>query len=196
MPCGVFLDRDGVINKLVYHEKTGEYEPPHSIDEFQFYPWVIDSLKRLIGMGFQLFLVSNQPDCAKGKTSFENLQSVQDHLESVLTDNGIVFKEYCYCYHHPRGIVREYAVECECRKPKPFFVLNAMVKYKLETENSWFIGDRDSDIKCGRNAGVRTILIENPDSKLYRGNSNPDFVAANIKEAVTIIEKQIKETEL
>ena len=72
----VFLDRDGVINELVLNPATGEYEPPHSPDDMTLFPWVINSLKVLRESGFELFMVSNQPDYAKGKTTFEEVARV------------------------------------------------------------------------------------------------------------------------
>ena len=57
----------------------------------------------------------------------------------------------------------------------------------LSLSRSWMIGDRDSDIECGKTAGVVTILIEERYSSEYRGSSNPDFYAANLKEASEII---------
>ena len=81
----------------------------------------------------------------------------------------------------------EYSFVCECRKPKPYFLLKAARDYGIDLENSWMIGDRDTDIECGKAAGTRTILIEEPHSSGSRGSSNPDFRAANLKDAVTII---------
>jgi len=59
--------------------------------------------------------------------------------------------------------------------------------YEIDLENSWMIGDRDSDIECGKSAGTRTIMIEEQHSSELRGSSNPDFKTANLKEALTII---------
>ena len=187
MPKAVFLDRDGVINKLIYNHETGEYEPPHREKDLELYPWTVDSLKELIGLDYLLFLVSNQPDAAKGKTTMEALRKVHEALNRIFLENKIFFSEYYYCYHHPKGVVKEFSVECECRKPKPFFVLQAMEKYRIDAARSWFIGDRDSDVFCGQKAGVRTILVEEQHSKKNRGQSAPDFIAENLKEAVEII---------
>jgi D-glycero-D-manno-heptose 1,7-bisphosphate phosphatase len=187
MKKAVFLDRDGVINELVLNTLTGEYEPPHSPEDLVLYLGVLESLQLLDKLGFELFLVSNQPDFAKGKTTLENIQAVHEKLDCVLKSGGLLFKEYYYCYHHPRGIVPEYSFDCACRKPKPYFLLKAANDYGIDLTNSWMIGDRDSDIECGKSAGVRTILIENIHSSTYRGSSNPEFSAANLKIAVQII---------
>ena len=69
MKKAVFLDRDGVLNELVLNPVTGEYEPPHSPDDLTLFPWVIKSLLAIQDSGFEIFIVSNQPDYAKGKVT-------------------------------------------------------------------------------------------------------------------------------
>jgi len=187
MKRAVFLDRDGVLNELVLNPHTGDYEPPRSPGDLVLVPGAPGSLRRLLETGFELFLVSNQPDYAKGKTSLENLRAVHAELDRVLRRENICFREYYYCHHHPDGIVPAYSYPCECRKPGPFFLKKAAREYDLDLGGSWMVGDRDSDIACGKAAGTRTILIEEPHSAKSRGTNNPDFKTANLKDAVTII---------
>jgi len=187
MKSAVFLDRDGVVNELVLNPATGEYEPPHSPNDLILFPDVIESLRILQDAGLELFLVSNQPDYAKGKTSLETIQAVHTRLDQILKANGIHFREYYYCFHHPNGIVPGYSFACECRKPKSYFLMKAASDHDIDLENSWMVGDRDSDIECGKSAGTRTIMIDEPHSSGSRGSSNPENVAANLQEATRII---------
>ena len=187
MKKAVFLDRDGVLSELVLNPATGEYEPPHSPDDLALFPDVIASLRNLQVAGFELFLISNQPDHAKGKITLERIQAVHDRFDQILKSEGILFRDYYYCYHHPNGIVPGYSISCECRKPKPYFLLKAARDYGIDLAASWMVGDRDTDIECGRAAGVRTVLIKNPCSSKYQGVSNPDFTTENLKEAVRVI---------
>ena len=190
MNRAIFLDRDGVINKLVFNPLTGEYESPHYVEYLELYPWTLEALQKLQEKGFLLFLVSNQPSFAKGKTSMGNIKAIHEIVHKYMSENGIVFVDYYYCYHHPRGIVPEFTCKCECRKPSPYFLLKAKKEFHLNMENSWFIGDRDTDIFCGQSAGVKTILIEEEHSSNNRGKSNPIFFASNLKEAVSIISNE------
>lgn len=187
MKPAVFLDRDGVINELVLNPATQEYEPPHSPDDLVLFPDVIPSLCALQDAGFDLFLVSNQPDYAKGKATLEQIQAVHAKLDQILKSEGILFCDYFYCYHYPDGIVPEYSFVCECRKPKPYFLMKAIRNYGIDLAHSWMVGDRDSDIECGKTVGSRTILVEEPHSAGYRGAVTPDFHARNIREVVRII---------
>ena len=187
MKPAVFLDRDGVINELILNPVSGEFEPPRSPGDLVVVSGAIQALCSLRDAGFELFLVSNQPDYAKGKSPLEKIQAVHERLDSILKEYNVVFREYYYCYHHPQGITPEYSFPCECRKPKPFFLFKAAHDYQIDLPGSWMIGDRDSDIECGKSAGTRTILIQNPDSVRYQGSVNPDFLSKNLKDAVMII---------
>jgi D-glycero-D-manno-heptose 1,7-bisphosphate phosphatase len=183
----VFFDRDGVINDLVLNPITNEYEPPHSPEELVLIPEIIPILSSLQNAGYILFLVSNQPDYAKGKNTLEQIQTVHKKLDQIFIGVGIQFKEYYYCYHHPQGIVREYSFACECRKPKPYFLIRASIAHGIDLSKSWMIGDRDSDIECGKAAGTQTILIANPHSIKYRNSSYPDYQVRNIRDVLKII---------
>lgn len=185
----VFLDRDGVLNRLVYNPITDEYESPCFEKDVEILPQVFGPLRKLKKKGFLLFVISNQPGYAKGKTSLETLHKIHQILCKRMTDNGVEFSEYFYCYHHPEGVVKDYAVKCRCRKPKPYYLLEAQKKYGLNMEQSWFIGDQDFDVLCGQAAGVRTILINEDRSKNKRGQSKPDYYVNNLVEAADTILK-------
>lgn len=187
MAEAIFLDRDGVLNELVLNPATEEHEPPHSIEDMKLFPYVINCLRKIQDSGYDLFLISNQPDFAKGKTTLGALDEVHGKFNQLLTSQGIHFREYYYCFHHPQGIIPEYSSECVCRKPKPFFLSKAEEDHNIDLGNSWMIGDRDSDIECGKAAGTKTILIEEPSSEKKRGKSLPDYKARNLAEAVKII---------
>lgn len=159
MKRAVFLDRDGVINELVLNPQTGKYESPLSEGDFKIAPEVFSDLRRLQNAGFLLFIVSNQPNYAKGKTTLEFLHRINGLLSKQMTENGIGISDYFYCYHHPKGIVKDYSGECHCRKPKPYFLLEAQMRYGIDMKQSWMVGDQDTDMQCGQAAKVKTILI-------------------------------------
>ena len=78
----IFLDRDGVLNALVFYPDTSEYESPRVADDFALKPDAVDALKLL--RGWPLFLISNQPSYAKGKTPLAVLKAVHERLEECL----------------------------------------------------------------------------------------------------------------
>ena len=147
---------------------------------------MFESLKELQENNFKLFLISNQPDYAKGKTSLESLAEVHDELHEKFIENKIFFTRYYYCYHHPEGVVSGYSINCECRKPGNYFVKHAIKEFDLSIQDSWFVGDRDKDVECGKRSGLRTIRIE---SGFYEYNSSDDadHIVKDLNEAVKII---------
>jgi D-glycero-D-manno-heptose 1,7-bisphosphate phosphatase len=187
MNKAVFLDRDGVINPLVYNPKTSEYESPHYPEDFSVYPTVLKALKKLKGQGYYIFVVSNQPSYAKGKTSLENIRAIEQLFSDYIDENGASVDRYYYCYHHPDGTVPEFAVKCRCRKPGTAFPEDAVERYMLDVGLCWFVGDRDTDIECGKDLGMRTILIKNKHSKDKAGKVAPTVSASDIGEAALII---------
>ena len=183
----VFLDRDGVINRNVYYADTGEWESPRVVSDLALMDGVLPALRSLQRANFLLFIVSNQPSFAKGKTTLDDLRAIHDEMESLLTADGIRLTEAFYCFHHPRGIVPELAVQCDCRKPSAHFLLEAARNYDLDLRESWMIGDRDTDIECGQAAGVRTIQVERDHPSARATQAVPAFKAAALPDAAALI---------
>ncbi len=183
----VFLDRDGVLNKLVFNPVTRAYESPHYPKDLILCGNIIPSLKKLIKAGYKLFIVSNQPSYAKGKTTLKAIKQIARKFNGDLKKKGVQLSRAYYCYHHPDGIVPGYGGRCACRKPEPFFLLKAKKKYRLDLKESWMIGDRDSDTECGQRAGCKTILIKNPHSSDYQGKIKPDYKAKNLADAAKVV---------
>lgn len=171
----IFLDRDGVIIKSIYDEKQDTYRAPWSISEVEFIPNAIEALKEMYNMGYSLFIVTNQPDYAKGFISLDKLKEIREYINLILYNEEIGIRDDYYCFHHP-----DYCT-CKCRKPSPHFLIKASEKYKLNLKRSWMIGDRNTDIICGINAGTKTIKISEEKSNIS------DFTAKDLKEAVEII---------
>ena len=182
MKKAVFFDRDGVINKPVYNNLYEEYGPPYKPEDFELYPGVIEALKLAEEAGYYLFIVSNQPDYAKGKCSYEDLLAVHKRFDVLLKENGIKFTDYYYCYHHPEGITKGYSGECACRKPNPFFLKKAERDYEIDLSKSWMIGDRETDIIFGINGGVKTLFIKSEDNKSGLMNVKADSAGSLLDE--------------
>lgn len=188
MRKAVFLDRDGVINSMIFNQERNEYEPPHRSEDVIIYDYAAESLRKLANRNFDLFIVSNQPDFAKGKTTLENLKLVKETVHEYFKKENVFFTGEYYCFHHPEGIVKEFSFDCDCRKPKTFFVDSAIEKYNIIRGLSWMIGDRESDIKLGINAGLKTVLIK---SNYYHTGTDirPQFIFNNLLEAAEFILK-------
>jgi len=177
MNRALFLDRDGVLNDLVFYESSGEWESPRRASDLKMMDDVTEPLRRAAEAGWLLFIVTNQPSYAKGKTSLEDLREVHGRVVASL---GVPITRSYQCFHHPDE-------RCVCRKPSAYFLREAQQQFDIDLGQSWMIGDQDSDLACGRAAGCRVALIEHPASANKRGEIEPDLRGANLREVMTRI---------
>ena len=175
MRRALFLDRDGILNELVYYESSGEWESPRNVRDLVMIDGIREPLQRFADAGWLLFIVTNQPSFAKGKTSKEELIDVQDAVVRAL---GVPVTRGYVCFHRSEDV-------CVCRKPSPYFLHEAQKEFGLDLAASWMVGDQDSDLKCGRAAGCRVALIEHHGSGHKRGTIEPDLRCENLGELAT-----------
>jgi D-glycero-D-manno-heptose 1,7-bisphosphate phosphatase len=155
----VFLDRDGVINRNVLNPATGRMEAPLTAAQFEVLPGVPEALRRLQAAGYLLFVVSNQPNYAKRKSTLKELRAVDGAMRDALDAMRVWTAAVYYCLHHPAGVVPGYAGSCACRKPSPYFLFKAAREFGVDLARSWMVGDRATDVECGRAAGAWTAFV-------------------------------------
>lgn len=181
----VFLDRDGLLNELVFYADTGEWESPRAASDLALRPGAESFVGGLVRRGLPLFLVSNQPSAAKGKTTLEDLEAVHLALLSRLPPGA--FTQVFYCHHHPDAVVEGLRGPCKCRKPSPFFLRQAAETHHLDLAACWMVGDQDMDIACGHAGGCRTILVPNEHTAAKRGQETPDHICDDLTHALLLI---------
>jgi D-glycero-D-manno-heptose 1,7-bisphosphate phosphatase len=178
----LFVDRDGVLDDLVFYPSHAEWEGPRRVADLRMIEGAAEALRRAQEAGWTLFIITNQPSFAKGKTTLEELVEVHDRVLANLAAAGVDIAESYRCYHHP-------SAGCECRKPSPFFLHEAARTFDLDLAASWMIGDQDTDMGAGRAAGCRIALIENPSSAHKRGRIEPDARFPHLTDAIEHILK-------
>ena len=176
MQRAIFLDRDGVINKVIFRKDNNKPESPRSFEEFELFEGTEDFLKRLKKEGFLTIIVTNQPDIARGLTSRKTLNKMHNFIKDNLSIDDIFV-----CPHDGDN-------SCQCRKPKLGMLLQAAKKWDIDLKNSFFIGDTWRDVGTGENAGCTTILIDYP----YNKKIKSDFRVNDLKWAGKIILKNNK----
>ncbi len=144
MNKAVFLDRDGVINE--------DNSYAHKISDFKIIEGVYDSLKKLQPY-YKLFIITNQSGIGRGYYTMQDFLTLNSHMLNLFDKNEIKIERVYYCPHSPEE-------DCECRKPKPKFIKDAELEFRLNLKDSWMIGDKISDLEMGENAGCRSILID------------------------------------
>jgi len=191
MNRAVFLDRDGVINELVYYEEQGIIDSPFTVEQLKLFPRAGEAIKKLTEAGYKVGIVSNQPGIAKGHLSRETFEKIGQKMKGELDLNGASVDGEYYCFHHPDAMIESLRANCECRKPKPGLMLQAAKELNIDLSQSWMIGDGLTDIKAGKSAGCKTILLGRMKCELCRlmdeDDARPDAIAPNLLEAVSII---------
>jgi len=188
MNRAVFLDRDGVINELIYYREHGIIDSPFAPEQFKLLPGVGEAINELHTMGYKVIVTSNQPGVAKGHFSEETLKRISQKMKRQLSQEEAFLDGEYYCFHHPEAKLASLRVNCDCRKPKPGLLLQAARELNIDLPQSWMVGDGLTDIQAGKAAGCKTVLIGRMKCELCHlmddMNARPDFIATNLPEAV------------
>ena len=177
MKRALFLDRDGILDELVFYPSHNEWEAPRRPEDVRMIEGIREPLQRLVDAGWLLFIVTNQPNLAKGKATLEELHAVHDLVVRSL--DVPITKSY-QCFHQASD-------HCICRKPSPYFLRQAAREFDIDLTQSWMVGDQDSDLACGRKAGCKVALIEHRGSEHKRGKIDPDLRVNNLAEFVLYV---------
>lgn len=168
----VFLDRDGVINKdlgYVYKET-----------DFSFVPGFPELALRLKELDYLLIVVTNQSGIARGYFSEEDVTKFHKKIQNeLLAKVGVSLDRFYICPHHPEGVVKEYSIDCLCRKPKRGLVDMALKHDSIDLNRSFLIGDKASDIDLSIESGIKGIQLSNGQ---YEVHPRADEVILSLEE--------------
>ena len=142
----VLLDRDGVINRRIVNGYVTRWK------DFAFLPGALAALRLLRENGYTALVVSNQSCVGRGLVSWQELQGItrRMQLEAALA-GGAIGKVY-YCVHAPGDA-------CNCRKPQPGLLLQAMEEHQAWPAQIHMVGDSESDMEAAARAGCRSLLV-------------------------------------
>ena len=168
----VFLDKDGtLVVDVPYSAETGK---------ITFYEGVRESLEEIRDLGYDFFIVSNQPGLGLGLISPSNFRTVMDFFHRFFRGIGIPLRKFYFCPH---------SEDCTMAKPSPGFLLRASRDFGIDLRSSWMIGDILNDTEAGNRAGCRTVLIDNGNETEWAGGAfrEPDFSVGTFREAADVI---------
>lgn len=175
MRRAVFLDRDGVINI-----DTGYIKNPR---EIVIYDDVIPFIKALQLIDYCVVIVTNQSGVARGLFSIEDAIEINEFVINKLNSSNIL--GYYMCPHYKEGIVKQYSIDCNCRKPKTGMIQAAKNDFQIELAHSFVIGDKETDCLMGKRAGLYSILLDR--FSKFSSNTAPYLTAHSLDEAYTLI---------
>jgi D-glycero-D-manno-heptose 1,7-bisphosphate phosphatase len=146
LKSAVFLDRDGVVNKAIV--RNGLPYSPRQIEEFAILDGVKDAVTLLHKLDFQVVVVTNQPDVARAKLTYDTLEEFH---RIIMEKIGI--RHFYSCFHLDSD-------GCNCRKPKIGLFLRAAQDLSLDLKSSFLVGDRWKDIQAGQEVGCKCFFVE------------------------------------
>ena len=162
----IFLDRDGVLNK-----KRSDYVK--SISELEIFPNIEKEISKLKLKGFLIIVITNQSVINRGIITIEELEKIHSAIQKFLVKSKTSIDRFYFCPHRPDE-------NCECRKPNPGLILQAINEFSIDAAKSWMVGDSITDIQAGEKAGCKTIFLKKNDS------------FANILKIIESEEKQVQ----
>lgn len=145
----VFFDRDGT---LVEDEGY-----THKVEDLVWKPGAIASVRALNGLGYAVFIVTNQAGIARGYYGEAEMQKFHAAMQRELARAGARIDGFYHCPHHPEGKVPELTKVCGCRKPATGMLDRAFNEHLLDQSSSVLIGDNEGDIGCGEAYGIRAF---------------------------------------
>lgn len=181
----VFIDRDGVLCE--YKEKIID------LRDFVLRENIGPAIKLLNEHHFLVFVVTNQPQIAKGGLTLELLSKQHEYLENFLRKHNAFIDKIYFCPHREFGEIKEYVMNCDCRKPKPGMIQKAAQEYLIDLPNSFMVGDSWSDTECGKSMGLRCLGILGGSGYPYSPGTMedckqpPDAIFPSLKEAALSI---------
>lgn len=178
----VFMDRDGTVTREV-----GYVNHPQRLE---LIAGTAEAVKMLNEAGILAIITTNQAGVARGYFKEEMIGMVHARLESLLAEEDARLDAIYYCPHHPSVGPAEYRVKCDCRKPAPGMIKAACERFEIDLDNSYVVGDKNSDVAFAHSMGTRGIQVL---TGYGRGEyefgrdqwtDEPEYIAQNLLDAV------------
>ncbi len=164
----IFLDRDGIIN--VDHGYVSQ------IKDFEFNDGIFEVLQSLQSQGYLLIIVTNQSGIGRGYYTEEAYMTLTSFMVEALMKVGIKIDAVYHCPHAPEE-------KCKCRKPQTGMLKAAKKQFKIDMKNSWMIGDKESDMLVGKNAGVENRIFVSQKSS----SNEASYSVKSVKDVVKVV---------
>ncbi len=180
---GIFLDRDGTINKDVNYLT--------SADQLSLIPRSAEAINKFNSMNIPVFVVTNQSAIAHELITENQLHEIHDSLQTMLKKENAFITHFYYCPHFLTGLENNYSIDCNCRKPKSGMLEKAKSDYGIEFTSSFMVGDKLIDVQTGANVGMKSFLVETGYGLKHKSEAAPfaNYIVEDLFEASTIIEK-------
>jgi D-glycero-D-manno-heptose 1,7-bisphosphate phosphatase len=168
----VLIDRDGTVNVEKHYLANPE--------DLELIPSAGPAIKRLQLANWGICLVTNQSGIARGYFDLRQLHKVHQRLLDLLGEHGAKIDGIYFCPHAPDD-------GCNCRKPSPGMVYQAVSVHGFDPRQAWVIGDKEVDVELGHAVGATTILVRTGYGKDYESETNADYVTDDLGAAINLL---------
>jgi D-glycero-D-manno-heptose 1,7-bisphosphate phosphatase len=170
MTPAVFLDRDGVLlHDSGYLARR---------EDLRWYAYAIDAVRLLKRAGLLVFVTTNQGGVGLGLYSETFVQETHAEMAARLDEADAHVDGWMYCPHHPRAVVPELAVTCDCRKPRPGMVHSAQAAHAIDLDRSFVVGDKATDMALAAAVGARGVFVRTGQGEAERHRAGDGLNAA------------------
>ena len=183
----VFLDRDGVLTR-----KSDYFS---SFNQLNLEDNISEAIK-ILNKNFLVIVITNQPVVARGLCTEKDIENIHNRINDFISKKGAHIDAFYFCPHHPEmhedvpEHAKKYRISCNCRKPGTELLEKAKKDFKIDLENSFFVGDSTVDIQTAKNIGCTSLLVRTghggEDKKFP---AEPDYTCDNILEAAKLIDQ-------
>lgn len=185
----LFLDRDGIINKLIKYSYG--YDSPQSLNNIVINNQTVEIIRWANKNNLLVIEISNQPGVAKGKITQEISDAIEVQIHKLLALKSARVDKVYICLHHPKVKIQSLAKKCKCRKPKPGLLLQAARELSIDLKKSVFLGDKATDVEAGRAAGCKTIIFLHKDDVAEKVNASEkikaDYKVTDLQKVIPIL---------
>lgn len=174
----LFIDRDGVINV----DPMGDYIKRW--EDFRFEKGVLKALKDFIKLGLEIVIVSNQAGIGDGVYPEAALWKIHRRMLEEFKKQGIRIRSSHYCLHGKNE-------GCACRKPQIGLFKEAVKGVAYDPAQTFFIGDKATDMEAGKRFGIKTIFVRTGHGKIdepkLQGDLKPDYKVDALPDVVELL---------
>ncbi len=170
----IFFDRDGVLNI--------EKNYLHKIEEFEFIDKDFSSFKYLKTLGYKFVIITNQSGIGRGKYTQKDFDILTKWMITQFENHDITIEGVYFCPHTPDE-------GCRCRKPGIGMIQQAAETLDIDYQNSWFIGDKNSDIQTAINVDIPNTIQVRSGHSFDEQKSQAKFIIDSIKDIPNIIQQ-------
>jgi len=179
MKPALFLDRDGVINREVHRL--------YRIEDCEFIEGVFKTCQFFQQRDYKIIIVTNQSGIGRGHYTETDFQTLTNWMVHKFAQQKVKITQTYFSPYHPTCGIGHYACDHQDRKPNPGMLLRAQKDWQIDLSQSIMVGDKESDILAGLNAGVRTTVLVRSGHAIDEAITKASMIIDSIADLPTLL---------